>query len=158
MATKNPPICIICGKILDGFKVLKNVAGWWICAEHRVYVKPAKYWSRCTRCGKTHEAGTVLCFYKTANSWKIFEPAGQCGKEQETAPSRSRSSADYTKSNSYWDLPQVNNPYLVLGVSKRSTKAEIKAAYRKLARENHPDRGGDEATMKRINVAYEKLR
>ena len=36
-----------------------------------------------------------------------------------------------------------------------ATLDELKAAYRKAALENHPDRGGDTATMQRINAAYE---
>jgi hypothetical protein len=35
------------------------------------------------------------------------------------------------------------------------TVAEVKAQYRKLAREHHPDLGGDTATMQNINAQYE---
>lgn len=37
------------------------------------------------------------------------------------------------------------------------TLEELKKAYRKAAIENHPDRGGDENTMKEINAEYEKM-
>lgn len=47
--------------------------------------------------------------------------------------------------------------YDILGVKRSATPAEIKKAYRKLARTHHPDAGGDEETFKRINEAYEVL-
>ena len=47
--------------------------------------------------------------------------------------------------------------YKTLGVSKSATADEIKKAFRKLARENHPDAGGDEEKFKEINEAYEVL-
>ena len=49
------------------------------------------------------------------------------------------------------------NPYEILGVSKNSNKSEIKKAYRKLALENHPDKGGNEENFKRISEAYSIL-
>ena len=51
--------------------------------------------------------------------------------------------------------------YAILGVSKDATLADIKRAYRAIARENHPDRtGGDaarEARFKEATFAYEVL-
>lgn len=40
--------------------------------------------------------------------------------------------------------------------SEFKTVTEIKSAYRKLAMENHPDRGGDTEVMKTINAEYKE--
>lgn len=48
--------------------------------------------------------------------------------------------------------------YEALGVGKSASPDEIKKAFRRLAVEHHPDRGGDEAKFKEINEAYEILK
>jgi curved DNA-binding protein CbpA len=53
------------------------------------------------------------------------------------------------------------SPYQLLGVSPTSSAKEIHAAYRRLARQFHPDVSTDPsgaAAMARINAAYEVLR
>lgn len=47
--------------------------------------------------------------------------------------------------------------YEILGVKRSASAAEIKKAFRKKAREHHPDAGGDEEQFKQINEAYEIL-
>ncbi|MGI6105222.1 MAG: DnaJ C-terminal domain-containing protein [Raoultibacter sp.] len=47
--------------------------------------------------------------------------------------------------------------YKTLGVPRNAKADEIKKAYRKLARQHHPDTGGDEAKFKEISEAYEVL-
>jgi DnaJ-class molecular chaperone len=49
------------------------------------------------------------------------------------------------------------NYYEVLGVSKTANPNDIKSAYRKLASQHHPDKGGDTATFQNIQAAYEIL-
>lgn len=53
----------------------------------------------------------------------------------------------------------AKNYYDILGVSKSASKDEIKRAYRRLAHEHHPDKGGggDEKKFREINEAYEIL-
>ena len=45
----------------------------------------------------------------------------------------------------------------MLGVSPRASAAEIKAAYRALVKQHHPDTGGDAARMLALNAAWEVL-
>ena len=55
----------------------------------------------------------------------------------------------------------MRDPYDVLGVARKASEAEIKKAFRALAKKHHPDKtGNDQAAMKRfqeINSAYELL-
>ena len=47
--------------------------------------------------------------------------------------------------------------YEVLGVPRTAPEADIKKAFRKLARKHHPDAGGSEERFKEVNQAYETL-
>lgn len=47
--------------------------------------------------------------------------------------------------------------YSILGVPKTASPEEIKKAYRKLASQHHPDKGGDTATFQNIQAAYDIL-
>jgi DnaJ-domain-containing protein 1 len=49
------------------------------------------------------------------------------------------------------------DPYRVLGVSPSDSPDVVRARFKELALERHPDRGGSEAKMRELNLAYEKI-
>jgi len=49
------------------------------------------------------------------------------------------------------------NLYSVLGVSKQADTSEIRTAYKQLAKEHHPDKGGDPEKFKQLSEAHEVL-
>ena len=51
----------------------------------------------------------------------------------------------------------MTDAYQTLGVARNATEDEIKKAYRKLASQHHPDKGGDTAKFQDIQSAYETL-
>ena len=55
----------------------------------------------------------------------------------------------------------MRDPYTVFGLAKTATEADIKKAFRKLAKEHHPDRNTGDASAKdkfaEVNSAYEIL-
>ena len=51
----------------------------------------------------------------------------------------------------------ARDPYQVLGVAASASAAEIKAAYRALVKQHHPDAGGDEHRILELNAAWEVL-
>lgn len=49
------------------------------------------------------------------------------------------------------------NLYELLGINKKSTKQEIKKAYKKASSKTHPDKGGDKDEFFQVKLAYDVL-
>ena len=54
-------------------------------------------------------------------------------------------------------LPDDEDYYAILGAEKTASQDEIERLYKRLAKQHHPDRGGDAEEMKAINEAYRVL-
>lgn len=52
----------------------------------------------------------------------------------------------------------VRDLYDILGVARDASEEDVKRAYRRRAREHHPDAGGDEDEFKELTTAYEVLK
>jgi len=50
------------------------------------------------------------------------------------------------------------DPFTILGVKPDATKEEVTRAYREKAGRAHPDKGGSQMEMAKINAAYEAIR
>lgn len=51
----------------------------------------------------------------------------------------------------------MSNPYELLGISADAGEVVVEAAYRALAKEHHPDRGGSQKRFQEIQDAYEQI-
>ena len=54
-------------------------------------------------------------------------------------------------------MNQLDEARALLGVDRRASMAEIRSAYRRLARVHHPDAGGDVAVFQQLTAAVELL-
>ena len=52
----------------------------------------------------------------------------------------------------------MQDPYRTLGVDRSASESDVRRAYRKLAMEHHPDKGGDPEKFKDITRAYDQIK
>jgi DnaJ-domain-containing protein 1 len=69
---------------------------------------------------------------------------------------RERERQQRQQQNREWSNP-FTDWYAVLGLSPNATMDEVKKAHRRLAMQHHPDRGGDAATFRKIQEAFERI-
>lgn len=50
-----------------------------------------------------------------------------------------------------------DDPLVVFGLQRDASWADVLVAYRRLAREHHPDLGGTKEAMQKVNAAFEVL-
>ncbi|AMM20702.1 hypothetical protein AX769_11815 [Frondihabitans sp. PAMC 28766] len=55
------------------------------------------------------------------------------------------------------DSPLAATPYEILGVSATASHDELRRAYRRLARETHPDLGGTPERFRQVQLAWERI-
>ena len=63
---------------------------------------------------------------------------------------------DYMKSPP-GQSPQLRDARRVLGLDRNATRTEIREAYRRIASDIHPDRGGDNARLAELTAARDTL-
>lgn len=53
--------------------------------------------------------------------------------------------------------PKPENPYEILGVAYKASHERLRAAFLRVSKENHPDKGGSAEKMTRIIAAWDWL-
>lgn len=76
---------------------------------------------------------------------------------REAAKQRQEQAGNYHTNSRTSPNKAVPNPFKDLGVKKTASDADIKSAWLRLMRENHPDAGGDPRKATQINAAYQEI-
>lgn len=122
----------------------------------------------CTQCGVTMSAssgggGTIRYFRCPKCSRWVSSMYTEVFRADAKVRTRAPTSVTPTLSGARDRLEawlrslDVKNPYRVLGVDEGDSTELIRERYRQLARRHHPDAGGDEATMRGLNEAWEAI-
>lgn len=93
---------------------------------------------------------------KWTDNYKTYDPQteGYGNKQQWKSAFYQRMSPEEAQ-----EILNEDDPYVILGIKHGATKAEIKKAFYKMAKQWHPDHNPDNITkatemMKKINAAY----
>lgn len=125
----------------------------------------------CTHCGvrMTHHdgSGRRVKYFRcgSCHRWvsSIYTEVLRADAKMRTHPVKDTSEADQrflaAKGNLERWLAALDDqdPYRTLGVSPQDPHEVIRARFRELALERHPDRGGSAEKMRELNAAYERI-
>lgn len=88
--------------------------------------------------------------------YKTYDPEkeGYGNKQQWRSTFNHRFFSDFIEDQ----LKESGLPWDILGVDRNASKDEIRKAYYRMALKHHPDKGGTDEMMKKVNEAYEKMK
>ena len=123
----------------------------------------------CTHCGvrMSGHAGPRIKYFRcgSCHRWvsSTYTEVFRSDAKMRTHPVREKTDGDQRflaakdKLEAWLAALDEQDPYRLLGVSPTDPAEVVRARFHELALERHPDRGGSEAKMRELNVAYEKI-
>lgn len=123
----------------------------------------------CTHCGvrmtSSVGGGGTIRYYRCPScarwSSSMYEEIYRADSKMRTRPAQPQQATGFGTARERIDAwlrsIAVNDPYRVLGATPDDTDLQLRERYLALARQHHPDRGGDVAQMGRVNEAYERV-
>ncbi|HSP77571.1 MAG TPA: J domain-containing protein [Myxococcaceae bacterium] len=123
----------------------------------------------CTHCGvrMTSQVGTRVKYFRcgSCHRWvsSTYTDVLRADAKMRTHPVKEKTASDERflaakeKLSRWVAALDDQDPYRVMGVSPLDSAERIRARYRELALERHPDRGGSAERMQELNVAYERI-
>jgi hypothetical protein len=123
----------------------------------------------CTHCGvrMTCSAGPRVKYFRcgSCHRWvsSVYTDIFKADAKMRTHPVKEKTEADERfiavkdRLEQWLAALDDQDPYRVLGVSPSDSADVVRARFKELALERHPDRGGSEAKMRELNLAYEKI-
>ena len=142
----------------DGCTALTRRICMWcrrpFCRQHSEFVHKSGAYGLCLRCTR---------FFFTVG--KRYHDSLGSGERQPSAAERAARESRDARASAEARHPGEPPPWIVLGVPEAADMAEVTAAFRALAKENHPDlarepieRARREERFKVLSSAYEQMR
>lgn len=144
-------VCPFCGDVVSQTNPpgCQLKGGWFLCNKHKVGIKPSKYKARCAHCLQNIPVGSVVLMALDGNDrWQLLHSQHDCDEEQTKVgppPEKAKESLH-------------SGPFAVLHLLPTAPSEVIRAVYKTLAVMYHPDTGGDEEQMKRLNAALDEIK